>query len=706
MAVLPAQLEFGLPYPLGASVSDLGVNFAVFSDHAKRIELCIFDQDGNQELRRFDLNGPTDGIFHGQLAHAKPGLVYGFRAYGDYAPQLGHRFNPNKVLLDPYARAIVGRWYWDDAHYGYQLGAPDGARSYDGRDNAAIALKAQVLAPTPAPPAINVRYKPEELVLYEMHVKGFSKLMTSVPAEIRGTYAGLAHANAIAHLKALGVSSISLLPVHQRLSEPHLSRLQLNNYWGYNTIGFFCADPRLAAATGPQAIAAEFKAMVAALHEAGIEVILDVVYNHTPEAGETGPTISMRGLDNASYYRALSDDPARAENYTGCGNTINAVHPRVTQLILDSLRFWVSEMGVDGFRFDLAPVLGRTARGHFDPAAAFFVALRQDPVLAKARLIAEAWDVGPQSYQVGRFPSRFQDWNDRFRDAMRRFWLGKEITRGEFARRFLASSDLFHHGDKKPWASVNFITAHDGFTLEDLVSFNGKHNLANGENNADGKSDEICFAFGTEGQSDDAKTLKTRALAKRALLASLLFAQGTPMLLAGDEMGHSQGGNNNAYCQDNLISWLNWQQADQSLVRYVRDLLALRRSHALLRHAHWFSSDLRKTDVARVHWLTKHGVEMGLQDWHNNDERALAAEFFSANDTTPSLRILFNPHDCEVRFGLSAHSWQPLFNSAIWPDQMLGLTGDYVCPARSVVLLATSTYLANLTLENKENNYV
>jgi glycogen debranching enzyme GlgX len=710
MTVLPAELDSGLPYPLGASVTDQGVNFAVFSDHAHSIELCLFDRDGDQELRRFKLHGPTDGVFHGLLAQVGAGLVYGFRAYGDYTPLSGHRFNPNKVLLDPYARDIVlpwqnreakgsaatARWQPDALHFGYQLGAPDGARSFDARDNSLVALKARVHAKLAPPLALHDPIPDSQVVLYEMHVKGFSKRNTSIPEAMRGSFAALAHPAAISYLKDLGITSVSLLPVHYCLNEAHLARLQLSNYWGYNSIGFFCADPRLARSGLADHVALEFIQMVSALHGAGLEVILDVVFNHTAEASELGPTISMRGLDNASYYRSLPDDPSRTENFSGCGNTLNITHPRALQLVLDSLRFWVVEMGVDGFRFDLATVLGRDARGQFDPNAAFFAALRQDPVLAKVRLIAEAWDCGPQGYQVGRFPSRFQDWNDRFRDAMRRFWLGKELTRGEFARRFLASSDLFHHGSKSPLASVNFITAHDGFTLHDLLSYNAKRNHANGENNGDGRSDELCHAFGDEGEAGDPVVLETRARIARAMLASLMFAQGTPMLLAGDEIGHTQQGNNNAYCQDNDMSWLQWHKADTAMLAFVKQLLQLRRAHPLLRHPLWFSSDIHQIAQARVHWLGPHGAEMAVHDWHDHSERALAAEFFDAGASAPSLRVLFNPNDGEQRFRLGAQSWAILLNSAD-PQQTLALDPalqhEFICPARSVVLLATLQYL-------------
>ncbi len=558
---LPNQLSAGRAEPFGSLARDGGVNFAVFSDHATAIELCVFDGGGSRELKRYALHGPHDSVFHGFLEGVGPGLVYGLRAQGPYAPGQGHRFNPHKLLLDPWAREIVGHFAWRAEHHGYELGHPDGSRSFDARDNALQALKARV-APTPeaAPGWHNApRHDARNVVVYEVHVKGFGMGLPGLPPDLRGTYAGLAHPAAIAYFKALGVTSLELLPVQYHLDEPGLADKGLSNYWGYNTLGFFCPDPRLAAAdkTDPSAVAEEFRAMVATLHEHGLEVILDVVYNHTPEGGEQGATLGMRGLDNAAWYRLAGDDPSRCENLTGCGNTLNVAHPRVTQFVLDSLRYWVREMGVDGFRFDLAPVLGRSRHG-FQAHAAFFTALAQDPILARARLIAEPWDAGPEGYQLGRFPGRWLEWNDKFRDATRRYWLTRGVSRGEFARRFAASSDLFHHGQRSPLASVNFVAVHDGFTLADVVSYAHKHNQANGENNRDGRGDEIAANFGVEGPTTDTAILRTRSRVQRAMLATTLLAQGTPMLNAGDEIGNSQQGNNNAYCQDNATGWLDW----------------------------------------------------------------------------------------------------------------------------------------------------
>jgi glycogen operon protein len=732
---LPAALLPGRPTPFGAHVVDAGINFAVWSDHAVRIELCVFDGDGARELCRYDLDGPEDGVFCGLLPGLGAGLVYGFRAHGPYAPERGHRFNPNKLLLDPYARQIVGKFRLEDVQHGYELGHPAGARSFDGRDNALVALKARVLAPFVAIDWQRPQRRTTDVVLYEAHVKGFSMQLPGLPDELRGSYAALAHPLAIAHFQRLGVTTLSLLPVQQRISEAALVRAGMSNYWGYNTIGFFCADPRLAAAgksgaggrgqgewhSAPSGTVAhphdrdtafasdsagplppapcpafltpaeEFRQMVRALHAANIEVVLDVVYNHSAEGSELGPTISFRGLDNASWYRALHGDPSRCENFSGCGNTFNVAHPRVTQFVLDSLRFWVQEMGVDGFRFDLATVLGRTAHG-FEPDAAFFVALRQDPILAQARLISEPWDLGPNGYQLGRFPGRFLDWNDRFRDAVRGYWLQRGVTRGEFARRFCGSSDLFHHGQRRPTASVNFISAHDGFTLADMVSFAHKHNHANGENNRDGNGNEPSDNFGVEGATEDGSILIVRRRVRHALLATLLLAQGTPMLLAGDESGNSQQGNNNAYCQDNPIGWLDWEPAQADSVELVRALLRLRATEPLLHCGDWFGGAHDDADV-RVLWRTPSGREMQVHDWHDHQQRAFGCELIEAHAAAPRLRLLFNPEAAPVMFTLGAADWSLQFDSS-GEHMAIGAVPipisdiQILAPARSLLVLA------------------
>jgi glycogen operon protein len=685
MAHLP-DLQPGWHEPLGALARDGGVNFAIASDHATRIELCVFDAEGQRELRRYTLDGPFDGVFHGFLPGVGPGLVYGIRAHGPYAPEQGHRFNPHKLLLDPWAREIVGQFGWRAEHHGYELGHPDGPRSLDTRDNATHALKARV-APPPQPRVERPRRAPADVVLYEVHVKGFSKLLPGVPEDLRGTYAGLAHPGAIAHFKRLGVTTLSLLPVHYAIDEPHLAERGLHNYWGYNTLGFFCPDPRWAQAAhrhDPTAVTAEFRCMVAALHDAGLEVVLDVVYNHTPEGNEFGPTLSFRGLDNATWYRLAADDPGRYENLTGCGNTLHCAHPRVTQFVLDSLRYWVAEMGVDGFRFDLAPVLGRTNQG-FDANAAFFTALRQDPVLAGVHLIAEPWDAAHDGYQVGRFSGRFLEWNDKFRDTVRSYWLGVGSSRGEFARRFMGSSDVFHHGRRLPTASVNFVAVHDGFTLADLTSYSAKHNHANGEDNRDGRDGELCANFGAEGPTDDAGINATRDRARRAMLATLLLAQGTPMLCAGDEMGNSQCGNNNAYCQDNETTWLDWGRADDHLTGLVAALLALRAREPLLRHPRWFATGPGEASIA---WYAPSGHEMAPHDWHDTGQRAFGAQLRDAHAATPRLAIVFNPDPAPLPFLLCNGPWQLVLDSSGHCAAPLVLPGQPLnVPARSLLVL-------------------
>ena len=694
-------LEDGRHEPMGAHARDGGVNFAVFSQHAERIDVCVFDESGKHELRRHRLHGPHDAVFQGFLPGAGPGLVYGLRAHGPHRPEAGHLFNPHKLLLDPCAREIVGQFKWDPANHGYTIGHEYGIRSLDERDNAGIALKARVPDPaTPAPGWFNApRHREADVVLYEVHVKGFSKAHPGIPEPMRGTYAGLAHPVAIDYFKSLGVTTLSLLPVQYCVDEGPLVERGLVNYWGYNTLGFFCPDPRLAQQRDdPTAVAAEFRQMVDTLHRHGLEVVLDVVYNHTPEGDEFGPTLSFRGLDHASWYRLAHEDRSRCENLTGCGNTLNAAHPKVTQFVLDSLRYWVHEMGVDGFRFDLAPVLGRTGHG-FDPCAAFFTALRQDPILAGARMIAEPWDAGPHGYQVGRFPGRFLDWNDKFRDAVRGYWLRLGVDRGEFARRFTASDDLFHHDQRRPTASVNFVSVHDGFTLADLVSYGRKHNYANGEDNQDGRDEELSRNFGVEGPTDDPTITALRQRVRRAIVSTLLLAQGTPMLCAGDEIGKSQQGNNNAYCQDNATAWLDWAGAEHGFREFVAELLALRKAEPLLRHDRWFNSTTEVDSQASLVWRLPGGSAMRIQDWHDIAAHALACVISPANDApvpvegSARLMILFNPEPEPVSFGLPPGDWRLVLDSSgdlprrDTPDAPRHFNSDLMLPAHAVLVL-------------------
>ena len=682
-------MQQGQPFPLGASPTDDGVNFAVFSEHAEAIDVALFDADGMQERARLRLPARSGDIWHGLLPNAGAGLVYGLRAHGEYRPEAGRRFNPNKLLLDPYAREIVGNFEWRDEHFGFVRGHGDGHLSFDPRDNARWALKARVApaaaaSETPRPPLV----APAETVLYELHVKGFTQRHPDIPPGLRGTFAGLAHPAATAHLRALGVTTLSLQPVHYALSEERLRAAGLVNYWGYNTVGFFCPDPRLSSSPAdPTATRAEFRGMVDALHAAGFEVLIDVVYNHTAEGSELGPTLSFRGLDNESYYRLRFEDRARYDNVTGCGNTVNVAHPRVTQFVLDSLRYWVDVMGVDGFRFDLAPVLGRTPHG-FDAHAAFFVALLQDPVLARAKLVAEPWDAGPGGYQLGRFPGRFLEWNDRFRDGTRQFWLRRGIDRAEFARRLLASSDRFIHGARAPASSVNYVASHDGMTLHDLVTYAAKHNEANGESNHDGHHDDFSVNCGAEGETGDAAVNRQRQRLTRALLATVLFAQGTPMLLAGDELGRTQRGNNNAYCQDNQLSWLDWVRADHRLRDFVAQLVRLRRAGVSLAHDHWYSGQPRADGTRDAIWLAPDGREMTIDDWHDPTRHCVGVRVEEPG-AVPAL-LLFNAEVDRLSFHLPPGSWRVVLDSSAATP----ITGAVVVaqhafevPAQSVVAL-------------------
>ncbi|MCE2657163.1 MAG: glycogen debranching protein GlgX [Rubrivivax sp.] len=616
-----AFMAEGREAPMGARARDGGVNFCVFSEHASAIDVCTFDAEGLQERQRWRLHGPHDGLWSGFLPGAGPGLVYGLRAHGPWAPDAGHRFNPHKLLLDPCATEIIGRHAWRPEHQAATAGGQP-----DGRDNASLALKARVSAPpqTAAGWHNAPRHAERDLVIYEVHVKSFSQLNPDIPAVLRGTYSALAHPAAVAHFKRLGVTAIELLPVHYHLDEPFLAPKGLVNHWGYNTLGFFCPDPRFALHPhDPASVNDEFRRMVATLHHHGIEVLLDVVYNHTAEGDERGASLSFRGLDQASWYRL--DHHGRSLNWTGCGNTLNTAHPRVAQFVLDSLRWWAKAMGVDGFRFDLAPVLGRGdshRAPHFDPRAALLAAAAQDPVLARTRLIAEAWDSGPDGYQVGRFPNRWLEWNDRFRDTVRHYWLGLGASRGELARRFTASDDLFHHGHRRPTASINFIAAHDGFTLADFTSYARKHNHANGEQNADGRDNEACATFGPEGPAGpgtDPSVAVRRLRVRRALMATLLLAQGTPMINAGDEQLRTQGGNNNAWNQDNATSWQAWDTADTEFTDFVGEVATLRRAEPLLRHARWYSASgeaARERGEPAMRWCKPDGHSLSDAAWH------------------------------------------------------------------------------------------
>ncbi len=579
------KVSQGMPQPMGATWDGTGTNFSLFSENATKVQLCLFDEAGQQEICRIALPEFTDGIWHGCIEGVSPGTVYGYRVEGPYYPTEGHRFNPNKLLLDPYATAHTGKLVWGPEIFGYVMESGDDT-TFDTRDSAAFVPKCIVTDPafewhdTPQKPR-TCRVPWDETILYELHVKGYTKLHPDLPEHLRGTYAGLGAPQVVRHIHSLGVTSIELLPVHTFLDESHLHDLQLTNYWGYNSIGFFAPDPRYAAE--PKHALQEFKTMVAQYHDACMEVILDVVYNHTAEGNERGPTLSFKGIDNRSYYRLHAENRRYYVNDTGTGNTVNVSHPRVLQMICDSLRYWVEQGHVDGFRFDLGTILAREPDG-FDQGAGFLKVVAQDPVLSRVKLIAEPWDIGPGGYRVGEFPPGWMEWNDTFRDRCRSFWIG-EGSSTELAQALSGSPEIFNKQGRRPWTSVNFVTAHDGFTLHDLVTYRGKHNLANGEDNRDGSDKNISSNSGVEGPTDDATITQQREGRMRNLLACLLLAQGTPMLLAGDEFARTQGGNNNAYCQDNEISWVDWDllETREAMVHFARRLTALRRTYPLLR---------------------------------------------------------------------------------------------------------------------------
>ncbi|PYV89963.1 MAG: glycogen debranching enzyme GlgX [Acidobacteria bacterium] len=617
----------GNPYPLGATWDGAGVNFAIFSEHATKVELCLFDSpEAQHESARITLPEQTDLVWHGYLPDILPGQLYGCRVHGPYEPSLGHRFNPNKVVLDPYAKAIGRSIQWRNEMYGYRIGDSDGDLSMDDRDNAAYApLAALVNTAFAWGNDRHPRIPWHKTVIYEVHVKGFTKLHPRVPRKMRATYSGFSSEPAIAHLKELGVTAVELMPVHHHAYDRHLVGRGLTNYWGYNTLAFFAPEIRYAMASAPAGSVSEFKTMVRNLHAAGLEVILDVVYNHTAEGNHLGPTLSLRGIDNASYYRLVPDNRRCYIDYTGCGNTLNMVHPRVLQLIMDSLRYWVLEMHVDGFRFDLASTLARELH-EVDKLGAFFDIIHQDPVLSQVKLIAEPWDLGEGGYQVGNFPVGWTEWNGKYRDAIRRFWKGDGGVVSELATRLGGSSDLYGSSGRRPYASVNFVTCHDGFTLHDLVSYNHKHNEANGENSADGENNNLSWNCGAEGPTNDKRINALREKQKRNFLATLMLSQGVPMLCGGDELGRTQLGNNNAYCQDNEISWFHWDltPVQNDLLEFTRYLVRLRKTQPVLMRRRFFQGrSIRGAGVKDIAWFEPSGREMTDADWNAHSAHCL-----------------------------------------------------------------------------------
>jgi isoamylase len=700
------QIWPGAAYPLGATWDGSGTNFALFSEVAERVQLCLFDADDAET--RLDLTEVDGFVWHCYLPAIGPGQRYAYRVFGPYEPKQGHRCNPAKLLLDPYGKAIDGSVRWDPALFGYELGNP--AQRNDA-DSAPFMPRNVVINPyfdwtgdrQPRTPY-------HQTVIYEAHVRGLTMRHPQVPPELRGTYSGLASPPVIDHLTKLGITAIELMPVHQSVSEHELVERGLTNYWGYNTIGFLAPHNAYSSSAEPHGQVAEFKSMVKVLHEAGIEVILDVVYNHTAESGALGPTLSFRGIDNAAYYRLDDGDPSAYLDYTGCGNSLNVRFPHALQLIMDSLRYWILDMHVDGFRFDLAAALARELH-EVDRLSAFFELVQQDPVVSQVKLIAEPWDVGAGGYQVGKFPPLWTEWNGKYRDTVRDFWRGQPATIGEFASRLSGSSDLYETSARRPVASVNFVTCHDGFTMADLVSYNTKHNEANGDGNADGTNDNRSWNCGTEGPADDPAITALRDRQVRNFLVTLFCSQGVPMLLAGDELGRTQQGNNNAYCQDNEMSWVDWEAADQhaDLIDFTSALIALRREHPVFRRRRFFSGELAGssgTEVRDISWLTATGTEMTVDDWRSGYARSLAVLLNGNAITEPGSRgeaitdqsflLLFNAGDTPVTFTLPgediASGWQVVADTAepaghIPPDGNTNLLTARNVGARSVVIL-------------------
>lgn len=693
----------GSPSPLGATVTKNGVNFALYSANAEKVELCLFDHDG-KETERIELTEQTNKVFHAFVQGLKPGQHYGYRVHGPYDPLKGYRFNPNKLLLDPYAKAVSSQVKWDHSVFGYTIGSPEEDLSFDQRDSAAFIPKSIV---------VSNQFDWEEderpqtawheTVIYEVHVKGFTKLHPEIPEELRGTYAGLAHPASIAYLKSLGVTAVELLPVHQFVEDDYLKKKGLKNYWGYSTIGYFAPEWRYSSSGRMGGQVKEFKEMVKALHRAGLEVILDVVYNHTAEGNHLGPHLCFKGIDNASYYRLVADNNRYYMDYTGCGNTLNVTDHYTLQMIMDSLRYWVQEMHVDGFRFDLAASLARGFH-EVNQLNAFFGIIQQDPILSHVKLIAEPWDLGEGGYQVGSFPDQWTEWNDKFRDTVRSFWKGDGGLIGDLAYRLTGSSDLYEPKGRRPFASINFVTAHDGFTLHDLVSYNQKHNEANLEDNKDGNDNNMSWNCGTEGTTEDPAINRLRSQQKRNFLATLFLSQGVPMLLHGDELGRTQQGNNNAYCQDNEISWLHWDKADRSLLEFTRKLIQIRNNHRVFHRRNFFYGEKIRGSTKDILWLMPTGQEMTDEEWSKDFAKCLGL-YFNGSDLKEKDRFnrqisdnnfiwLLNASHVEIPFYFpevaKTQKWLSLFDTAA-EDSLAEIEVDpreaYTLKPRSCVLL-------------------
>jgi glycogen operon protein len=687
-----SRIRAGKSYPLGATWDGRGTNFALFSAHAEKVELCLFDKEGRREIKRIALPERTDDVWHGYLPDVGPGQFYGYRVHGPYRPEEGYRFNPNKLLIDPYAKRLGGHFAWTDAHLAYRVGQKREDLTFDRRDNARAMLKSVVVDQAYTWKDDRHPQIPwEDTIIYEAHVEGLTEQRDDVPETLRGTFRGLSSPAMLEHLTRLGVTAVELLPIHSFLDERHLIERGLRNYWGYNTVNFFTAEQRYAGDDAENSL----RATVSALHSAGIEVILDVVYNHTAEGNHLGPTLSHRGIDNASYYWLVPDNLRFYENFSGCGNALKLTHPRVLQMVMDSLRHWVEVFHIDGFRFDLASVLGRTPG--FERNAPFFAAICQDPVLANVKLIAEPWDIGPGGYQVGGFPPGWSEWNDIYRKTLRRTWRGEGNILGDLASAMTASAPQFHHDGRAPTASVNHVTVHDGFTLADLVSYEHKHNEANGENNQDGSNDNLSTNCGVEGPTDDPDIVGKRNKLRRAQLACLLLAQGVPLILAGDEVGNSQDGNNNAYCQDNPIGWVDWSGRDRpgrDLTEFVGVLTRLRRRYPQLRRHHWLEG--RRSDGTHdVLWLTPASTEMTEQDWNFPEGRFLAY-LLAADEGDEPLLIVLNAADHAIEITLPTWSnvaqWARILDTSddnLRPDGAAQTPGSKLpSPALSVLVFA------------------
>ena len=697
------RIEPGLPYPLGATWNGLGVNFALFSEHATRVELCFYDSaEDRAPAVQIDLPEQTDMVWHGFVRGVRPGQLYGYRVHGPYDPAQGHRFNAHKVVLDPYALAIGRRVEWADENFGYVVGAAAQDLSFDTRDNAATAPLAAVIDPAFSWGDDRLPRTPwHETIIYEMHVKGLTRLHPQVPEHLRGSYAGLVSDPVLRYFKELGVTAVELMPVHHHVDDRHLVENRLTNYWGYNTLSFFAPDTRYASLRPPAEQVREFKTMVRGLHAAGIEVILDVVYNHTGEGNHLGPTLSLRGIDNRSYYRL--EDGRHYLDFTGTGNTLNMTHPRVLQLIMDSLRYWVQEMHVDGFRFDLASALARELY-EVDRLGAFFDIIHQDPVISRVKLIAEPWDLGEGGYQVGNFPVLWTEWNGKYRDAVRGFWAGDGAGVSELATRLAGSSDLYARSGRRPYASINFVTAHDGFSLRDLVSYNEKHNEMNLENNADGENHNLSWNCGAEGETRDPEILALRARQMRNLVVTLFASQGVPMIRAGDEIAHTQGGNNNAYCQDNEVSWLHWDldESRRSLLEFFKRAIHVRRTNRALRRQQFLRGrPIEAIGMTDVTWFTPEGREMSDRDWSAAHARVLgmrlvwhpAADPVEKEKEANILMLIMNAGHEAVSFKLPSlevgRRWEVLLDAAepaVWGRGHRGGSRYELVPHSSALL--------------------